>query len=73
MVSGKSSVNPSGDLQTKALKTNATVYQNNTHSNDDAYQTNPTSDMAGTLSYDHARGGKATNYYICQWGSSDKA
>lgn len=58
--------------QTKNIQTNATVHQSNAHSNDDAYQTSPTSDMGGTLSYDHSKGGKATNYYIRQYGGASE-
>ena len=66
-------VSPGQTAQTKTLQTNATVYQNNTHSNDDSYQTTATADDAGTLSYDHAKGGKATNFYIRQYNNGVEA
>ena len=50
--------------QTRNLATTATVYQDNNHANDDPYQITPTPDNGVTLSYDHSKGGKATNYYI---------
>ena len=53
--------------QTRNLATTATVYQDNNHANDDPYQITPTPDSANTLSYDHSKGGKATNFYIRQW------
>lgn len=64
------SVAPAQTAGTKGLQTNATVYQENNHANDDAYQTTPINDMAGTLSYDHAQGGTATNFYIREYNSS---
>lgn len=60
---------PAQTAQTRNIQTNATVYQANNHPNDDTYQKSPTSDSAGTLSYDHAKGGKPTNLYIRQWDS----
>lgn len=53
--------------ETKQPTTKAAVYQSNSHANDDTYQVNPTSDNANTLSYDHAKGGQATHFYIRQY------
>lgn len=63
-------VEPGQLSATKNLQTNVSVHQNNAHSNDDTYQTSPTSDSSGTLSYDHAQGGTATHYYLREYNSS---
>jgi|GEM_PF-4461293 len=61
---------PGSTVSTKAVSTSAKVYQDNSHSNDDSYATSPTSDAAGTLSYDHAKGGRAVDYFIEMGGST---
>lgn len=58
--------------QTRNLATTATVYQDNNHVNDDPYQITPTPDNGDTLSYDHAKGGKATNYYIRYYTNNEE-
>jgi|GEM_PF-3647643 len=57
---------------TRNLTSTATVYQDNDHSRDDNYSIAPVSDAGKTLSYDHAKGGKATNYYLRFYTANDE-
>lgn len=60
---------PSTPIQTNNVQTEATVYQNNDHPNDDTYQTTPTADSSNTLSYNHSKNNTATNYFIRQYNA----
>ena len=64
------SVAPSSTTQTNGVSTDAIVHQDATHNHDDRYATSPNTDDAGTLSFDHSKGGDAVNYYLKVYASS---
>ena len=49
---------------TNGMTTDVDVFQDHRHLNDDPTTFSPTNDGGNVLSYDHAQGGSATNYYF---------